>query len=793
MGISTGFMDEELSSGTVQELLELRPWMKKKKFTLLRTIKEVEDYVDQCIDIGMCALDLETTGLNSRIQKDGTTVDKIVGICLANNEEEGIYIAIRHDDDMYNLPPRATMDQIKRLVYNCTTIYHNFKFDGEFLRGEGIIIEDANMYEDTMLMAYVEDASRKSKGLKGLSKMYLDQDMIEIKELVPDKANVAFQAVPPKTAVYYAGSDAICTFGLYNFFKKRIDDLKAKSLWNIYAIEKRCMIVVMEMERNMVKIDRPYFQKLEEEIEKEQERLVKEIYKEAGRPFDILSPKQLGVVLFDDLKIPYPKDADRGADGGYKTDSAVLEKLGDHKIANLVMEFRGLTKTSGTYIANFLKNADEDDLVKFKMNPTVADTGRFSATGGKGLKEDGYSGVNCQNIPANYDPDAIDIRKGLIARPGFQMCAIDYSGEELRIATNMSQEKKWLDEFIYGEGDLHSITARIIFGRHDVTKQERGTGKALNFLTIYGGGAGRFSQVAKIPMEEAQSKLMDFFDELPGLSGWLKKEMRLAKKRGYSLTPFGRRRPLQEFYNSGDKKMEARASRMAVNSAVQGCGADILKIALHKVWKYIRENNLQDDVKIIMPIHDEIVFEMRKDKLDELIPAISEVMKLKDILMGKLKWKVGLEVDAEYGDSFHVDHDYFKELESKKKEEEAPKEKKEDSEPETDGGFQELGIDTDVGTAEESSKNEPTLESSVEEVTKEVKESPYFDYTVSKDDWVAKKQADLIWAVLAASDKYSKGPKKRIRLFDKDGEQLYVTASKLPVDGFLALAYNYDI
>lgn len=815
--VSTGFLDEELSTSLVHELLDIRPWMKSKKYTLIRSMGQLEEYIDQCIEVGETALDLETTGLNNRFNSDGTTVDKIVGVCLANNDYEGIYIAIRHTDERYNLPPKLVMEQVKRLVANSIIVFHNFKFDGEFLRGEGIIIEDADRYEDTMLLAYVENAALMSKGLKDLSKNILNQEMIEIKDLVPDKAQVDFASVPPKTAVYYAGSDAICTYGLRLHYRKRFQELNSEGLNLIYRIEKRCMLVVMETERNKAKIDRPYFQELELRVEQELEDIVAKIYAEAGRTFDIMSPLQLGVLLFDEMKIPYPKGAERGANGQYKTNEEVLEQIKEHKIASLVLEYRGLRKIKDTYITNFLKNADDEDCVKFKLNPTQADTGRFSATGGYGLDVDGYSGVNCQNIPANYDPDAIDIRRGIIARPGYQMVAIDYSGEELRIATNMSKEKRWLDEFIFGSGDLHSITARIIFGKQEVSKQERGVGKSLNFLTIYGGGAGRFSQVAGIPIEEAQTKLADFFEELPGLSGWLRKEMREAKKRGYSLTSFGRRRPLQDLFNSGEKKLEAKASRMAVNSAVQGTGADIIKIAMYKVWRYIRENGLEDDVRFIMPIHDEIVFEMKKDKLDELIPAISEVMKMNDLLKGALKWKVGLEVDAEYGDTFHVDHDYFKELKKRKAAGEIPQEKPKDAEvsapeketavaevppeadPPADGsGVMEFGmggLDVKAPKPKENKvpPSEPAVTDTPAEVDQEKKDSPFYDYKVKKSDWVAKKQADLIWVVLAAADQYSTGPKKRIRLLNAEGELLYVSASKLSVDGFVAMAINYDI
>jgi DNA polymerase I-like protein with 3'-5' exonuclease and polymerase domains len=460
-------------------------------------------------------------------------------------------------------------------------------------------MENEDLYEDTLLMAAIEDASRKEKGLKFLTENLLGREMIEINELGiqgSKKDIVAFDMVPPQKAVYYGASDAMCTYALYEHLKSKIDeqDPTGKSgPWAIYKIEKRCLFVTMEMERNLVKIDRPYIEKCKVDVIGRIQKSLKGIYAIAGREFDVNSPKQLGILLFEELKIPYPVK-EKTATNQYITNEKVLEKLsGKYPIVDLILTYRGFVKILETYIENFLRNADENDEVKFQLNQVRADTGRFSSTGGQGLLADGYSGVNCQNLP-NFDPDnpdSIDLRRAVIARPGCKIASIDYSGEELRIAANFSKEPLWIKEFLEGTGDLHSITGRIIHKKQDISKKERGVGKTLNFLTLYGGGAGGFATKAKIPYETAKKMIINFFEEYKGIKSWIDRESKAARKRGYSKTAFGRRRPLTQFYSSPDKKDQAFADRCAINSAIQGCLQDHERVLTNMGYLQIKNVN----------------------------------------------------------------------------------------------------------------------------------------------------------------------------------------------------------
>ena len=419
----------------------------------------------------------------------------------------------------------------------------------------------------------------------------------------------------------------------------------------------------MRMERNLLKIDVPYLEQLANQIRNRLQEIQRDIYELAGKEFNIGSSQQLGKILFEELGYTYPERR-KTASGQYMTDTATLEKIMDtYPVVNLIIEYRGLDKAQGTYVANLLKNHDEDGFIKLGFNQSGTDTGRFSSPGGKGINVDGYCGINIQSIPSNYAEGAPDIRKALRARPGNKLAALDYSGEELRIATNLSRESKWMDEFLHGEGDLHTATGRAIFGRHEITKAETQLAKTTNFLTLYGGGARTLSAQAKISEREAKRILVAFFAGLPTLKKWIDMERAKARKLGYAKTVFGRIRPLQRFYETGRDGDIAHADRAAVNFLVQGAGADIMKTAMVRVQNWISGQNLQDVIKLLITMHDEIVFELPEDKMPLYIPRLNSIMKLEDILQNPkwLNWPVPLRIDAEYGDSWHVDHDFFKE------------------------------------------------------------------------------------------------------------------------------------
>ena len=797
-------MDGDFEEESIKLLVEKREWMKECTFELIQDVDKLKAYVDKAIELGVCAVDTETTGLSTRIGPNGKPVNKITGFCLATNRNHGVYVPVYHTDkNAINMPLAPCVEQIRRLVENCLTVYANFKFDGEHLRNVGIIIEDWKKVIDVQLMHYVLFAHHKQRGLKLLTRTHLGRDPIEIGELFPGKGRIAFHTLSPRMGLEYAASDPINTFGVWEELGKILeecDPLGKSGYKTILGIERRCQIVVMEMERNLVKINRGHYEVLREQITLEIASAKEVVFKEAGEVFDIGSPKQLGEILFVKLKLKYP-ESEMGDGGGWKTGEEVISKIKGAPIVKAILKFRELEKVLGTYIENFLANADWNDEVKFSMKQASADTGRFSATGGDGLEIDGYCGVNCQNIPAApKDPKAINIRKGMVAHDGYQMCSIDFSGEELRIAANLSREEVWIKEFVHGKGDLHSVSAANIYhstveemGKPE-NKVKRGVGKSVNFLTLYGGGPGRLADVANVTVDEAKVLLENFFAGVPTLQKWLIQEGRAAMKRGYSVTSFGRRRDLTDFFKDpNDKKMISAGGRRATNGAIQGMGADIIKIALYRVWRYIRNGGYENEVKILMPIHDEIVFEIKSDCLHKHIPALVNIMKMDEILKDQLKWEVGLECDAEYGDDFCVKHNYFEELRAEAGKLSGPAEEN-----------MVLPSD-DMSVKAEVKEGSHLLEYTEMLESQRPKEdgitlfqnddaSPYFDYEVQKTDSIARCQTDSIWAVLEAMNKnnYRNGICKRIRLI-RNGVVVHKTLQEYSLDGFIVLALYFQV
>lgn len=870
---SVGF--QEFIDDHVQDLVKKMEWMKDTEMDLCESVAQLTDFINSIIAGGdgtkkpFCCLDLETTGLNTRVGKNGIPIEKIVGIALASSKNKGIYIPVNHKEGKEcNLPEKDVLEEIKRLVRCVVIIVHNAKFDLQFLKNYGIIIDHYEDFEDTIILARLYDAGQKEIGLKHLSPTYIGRKMIELKE-VTNSTN-KLDLVHPKSCYVYAASDSVCTFGLFEFFINQpiiIEQMK------VYCLEKRLLPVVMQMEANLVLIDKEYLSKEKIRIAEKLEGLKKEVQAIAKKDFNVGSTQQLGKVLFEELNYEYPEKK-KTASGLYMTDTATLEKIADkYPMVKHIITIRKLEKTLGTYIENLLNNCDEEGFIKLGFSQNGTDTGRFSSPGGKGLHEDGYCGVNIQSIPANYDEHVPDVRKAFRARPGKKIVACDFSGEELRVAANLSKEKKWVDEFLYGSADLHTATGKTVFKKEEISKAERQLAKTLNFQILYGSGPRGIADQAKISEMEARRAVEGFLTGLPQLADWIKTERKKARKFKKSKTPFGRIRPFHMFYDSGDKGMEAHADRAAVNFMVQGClkgsekvltnkgylpiievkklqesgeilkvwtgtswetfdvidrgpwqlatlelhngmtlecdtrhqvlvrdgntydfkhflnlkkgdlvcttfpqeiiygndnvspdsysddllkasleirqkflknlnfneyyseeqlkniqliawssgiplhlnndglkleetesiseyflspiknlykidqventytlsvhsplhrfdsagiisknsCADIMKIVMVRISNWIKSNNLEDEIKMLITMHDEIVFEMPENKLEEYIPQINDLMGLKDVLQDNLGWSVPLTIDAEYGDSWHVDHDFFKE------------------------------------------------------------------------------------------------------------------------------------
>lgn len=651
--INPGLMEffEENAKNIAAEM----PWMQGKTFKLCGSIAELAQFVDEAIQARVCALDTETTGLSTRMLKNGKPAENLVGLSMCYNTSYGLYIPVRHTEGVeQNLPLKEVLAEVRRLSTGAVLVFHHAKFDLAVLRNHGVHITDFRAIEDTQILTRLYDAGRKETGLKSASEDFLKQRMIEFSEICGGAKRIDF--VEPKIATVYAASDAVCTLGLFQLYMASPVIQMQKPIYNT---EKRTIFVVMQMEMNMILVDVPYLEGLRTEATKQIGEIKREIHKLVGKEFNIGSPIQLGKILFEDLKYRYPDKKEPG--GKWGTDSKVLEKIKDeYPVVAKILRYRGLEKSLGTYIKNLIENHDEDGYVKVGFNQAGTDTGRFSSPGGKGLLEDGYCGINVQSLPSNYDDTVPDLRKAFVARPGFLIVAMDFSGEELRTAANLSREPVWVEAFL-NDADLHKRTAQLVYSREEVTKLERSNGKTLNFSMLFGAGPQRVSEQTKASMAEAKKMIASFFAGVPTLHRWLESGKKQARKEKMVQTAFGRVRPLAIYYESGDRGMEAHGDRCVGNTKIQGTCADIMKIVMVRVHSWIYNNGHQDNVRMLLTMHDELVFEIKADMIDYYIPRLNKIMLLEDVLQGILKWPVKFKVDAEYGTSWHVDRNYFEE------------------------------------------------------------------------------------------------------------------------------------
>jgi len=653
----------------IERTIPKKSWMEEYSFILIETIEDLEILIDRAIKKGLCAFDLESTGLDTRVF-NGVCNCQVVGYSIAFEPKKCYYIPIRHaveTDRGKNLDITKTNNLIQKLINECEIVGHNWlKFDIEMLfASEGITLKKVAPgqkypYHDTYVLARL--AGMNPAGLKPLSKKLLDKEMIAITEIVNSKKEIDFGSVSPYEGCLYAASDAICTWEL--FFHPEIQKpIKEQAF--IYTIERKLLPVVRRMERNKIKLDVEHCKMLDkelidkiEEIEQDIYRLVSEKTEGKITRFKIDSPADVSNILFNVYDMnPKPE---QGKNGNYKTDDASLQALSEeYPLAKRLQEYRTSTKFHRTYIKNMLINVDKTGYLKFNFSALRTDSGRFASPGksNAGTTKDGCSGVNIQAVPARYDKSKPNVRKCISCEDDEVIVAMDWAGVEIRVATNMSLEPIWLDRFLKGDGDLHTSTASIIHDilEKEVSKPQRQVGKTFNFQSIYGGGPGALASTLGLTIDDAKEKQKRFFGRLLKLNQWIKTLQFTGRKKGYCLTQFGRKRMLPEF-ESEIPRIQSNAKRKAVNTPVQGSAADLMKIAMILIDKYLEENNLRDHVQMLLTMHDELVFRIKKTHVD-IIPEIEKVMRLDDTVR-KINWRVPLAVDVEIGPSWDIQYEY---------------------------------------------------------------------------------------------------------------------------------------
>jgi DNA polymerase-1 len=598
--------------------------------SVYRTILSEQDFEKLLGDLGSAgefALDMETTSLHP-VEAES------VGISFSFAENEACYIPLTHRylGVPEQLDPKMVFQKLKPILENpqIGKIGHNIKYDQIVLESEGIYLKGISF--DTMLASYVLDPSRRGHGMDALALELLGHQTISYKDVTGTGAKqIGFDEVEVERATEYAAEDSDITWRLYQNLKPKLTgDLLA--LYN--EVEMPLLGVLAQMEINGVFVDKQHLADLSRKIEKELRKYEGKIYQLADEEFNINSPKQLAVILFEKLKLPTIKKTKTG----FSTDVSVLEELSSqHELPENILAFRQLGKLKSTYVDALPLDIDKKTgRVHTSFNQTVAATGRLSS-----------SDPNLQNIPIRTDMGK-EIRKAFVAQGQDKLLSADYSQIELRILAHLSEDETLIKAFAKGE-DIHSRTAAEIFGTSldNVDQEARRMAKAVNFGIIYGLSAFGLSRQLKISMQDAKTFIDQYFDLYPRIKTFMDGAISTARERGYTLTIMNRKRFLPDI-SSKNKQVKQAAERIAINSPIQGSAADLIKVAMINLSRQLKKRKLRS--KMILQVHDELVFECPPAEKEEMETLVKKEME------GVYKFSVPLIVDMGWGDNWNEAH-----------------------------------------------------------------------------------------------------------------------------------------
>ena len=581
-------------------------------YQLLESAKEYEKFLHELQQQKEYALDTETTSL-SPVQAE------IVGIGFSWKNGRAYYV-----------PASMVDERLKKILQNDhgTKIGHNLKYDYLVLKRNSIPLGGA--WSDTMIAAYLLSPGSRNFDLDSLSFAEFGFRKTPITKLIGEgRKQKSMAEVPVPDVADYCGEDADYTWRLYKKLLPRLEEMRLLEIFR--DIEMPLSKVLAEMEYRGIKVDPDHLRGLSKKAEKEIEKLQQRIWKFAGAEFNIGSPIQLKEVLFEKLKIP-TENLKKGKTG-LSTAATELEKLRDlHPIVALIFDWRELTKLKNTYLdtlPNLINPAT--GRVHTSYSQTIAATGRLSS-----------SDPNLQNIPVRTEFGR-GIRKAFVAEEGFTLLAIDYSQIELRLAAHLSKDKKMTGAFKNGE-DIHTATAMEIFGVKDprkVTELQRRSAKTINFGVLYGLSAyGLTSRIPGVSQGEAQDFIDKYFATYSGLTKYLEEVVAEVRRKGYVKNELGRVRYFPEI-SSSQFQVRAAAERAAINMPFQSLSADIIKMAMNKLSEQGLTN--EEDCRLLLQVHDELLFEVKKDKVEKYAREIAKIM------TSVYKLSVPIEVEAKSG------------------------------------------------------------------------------------------------------------------------------------------------
>lgn len=623
------FSTLSVSAQLPPENSETNSEVENKEFT---TINEVEhNYMLVDDEKGMKALlekllkvdefcfDTETTGL------DALSAEAL-GLAFSINKGEGYYVKISRPDDLKMFAPVFASKALK--------IAQNLKYDLQILANYGV--EVAEPYFDTMLAHYLIEPDKRHN-MDELSRQYLNYEPVSIESLIGKKGKnqLKMSEVDIELVKEYAAEDADITLQLKEKLSPLVKELNANLV--LEKIELPLVPVLASMEREGVRVDDVFLRQYSEEIAKEVVAIEARIYEQAGEKFNIASPLQLGKILFEKLQLD--EKAKKTKTGQYQTGEDILLKLA-HKssIVQDILDFRGLQKLKSTYVDALpaLINP-RTGRVHTTFNQAVAATGRLSSTN-----------PNLQNIPIRTEKGR-EVRKAFIPRnEDFVIVSADYSQIELRVIASMSEDQGMMEAFAKNI-DIHTATASKVFGVsiEDVTKEQRYKAKSVNFGLIYGQGAFGLAENLGISRTEAKEIIDNYFTQFPGIRSYMNKVIEDARHKGYVETMMGRRRYLRDI-NSANATVRSFAERNAINAPIQGSAADMIKLAMINVQKRLQDQSFKS--KMILQVHDELLFDVHKSELDELKALITTEMQ------NAMPLKVPVIAEAGFGNNWLEAH-----------------------------------------------------------------------------------------------------------------------------------------
>ncbi|NNK17133.1 MAG: DNA polymerase I [Sulfitobacter sp.] len=614
------------------------------KYEHVSDASALQKWIDAIYEVGYVAVDTETTGLNEM------TAD-LVGISLATEPGKACYIPLIHKanrgDDLFGsddlaegqMPLEQALEMLTPMLEDPSIlkIGQNMKYDAKIFAQIGI---NVTPFDDTMLMSYAQHAGLHGHGMDTLSERYLNHTPIPIKPLLGSgKSAITFDKVPLADAVKYAAEDADITLRLWQLLKPQLHMAQVTRVYE--RLERPLVPVLAQMERSGIKVDRDTLSRMSNAFSQKMAGLEDEIFELAGRKFSVGSPKQIGEILFDemDLELPDGKKPKKGKSGAWSTGADVLEDLATvHDLPRRILDWRQLDKLKSTY-TDALQNHINPETGRVHTSYSIAgaSTGRLASTD-----------PNLQNIPIRTE-EGRRIREAFVAEEGKTLVALDYSQIELRILAHIADLPALKDAFARGD-DIHAMTASEMFDvpMEEMTPDIRRRAKAINFGVIYGISGFGLARNLRIPRAEAQGFIDRYFERFPGIRTYMDDTKAFAKEHGYVQTLFGRKIHTPEIASKGPRA--GFAARAAINAPIQGTAADVIRRAMIRMPDAIADL----PAKMLLQVHDELLFEVEQGSEDKLIDAAREVMENANDPVVKLDVK--LTVDAGTGKNWAEAH-----------------------------------------------------------------------------------------------------------------------------------------